>query len=177
MNRRSGRTGKRREPRDAGTGSGTTGDDAAPETGVADSLRDAALKAGDGPLLVLLVGFDEGEKRKATELIAAQRLPDVYAIDLSQVVSKYIGETEKNLRSVFTEASQKGWILFFDEADALFGKRTETKDALDRYANMKVGYLADLAVEHSVTAIVALSDGAGTDTVGLPNVLVVGRGD
>ena len=66
---------------------------------------------------------------------------DVYKGDLSMVVSKYIGETEKNLAKVFDQAQQKGWILFFDEADALFGKRTETKDSHDRYANQEVSFL------------------------------------
>ena len=66
---------------------------------------------------------------------------DVYRVDLSLVVSKYIGETEKNLARVFDQAQHKGWILFFDEADALFGKRTETKDAHDRYANQEVSFL------------------------------------
>jgi AAA+ superfamily predicted ATPase len=66
---------------------------------------------------------------------------DVYKVDLSLVVSKYIGETEKNLAKVFDQAQHKDWILFFDEADALFGKRTETKDAHDRYANQEVSFL------------------------------------
>src|SRR5271165_7471285 len=66
---------------------------------------------------------------------------DVYKVDLSLVVSKYIGETEKNLARVFDQAQHKGWILFFDEADALFGKRTQTKDAHDRYANQEISYL------------------------------------
>lgn len=66
---------------------------------------------------------------------------DVYKIDLSLVVSKYIGETEKNLGRVFDRAQHKGWILFFDEADALFGKRTETRDAHDRFANQEVSFL------------------------------------
>jgi ATPase family associated with various cellular activities (AAA) len=66
---------------------------------------------------------------------------DVYKIELSQIVSKYIGETEKNLARVFDQAQHKGWILFFDEADALFGKRSQTKDAHDRYANQEVSYL------------------------------------
>ncbi|MHC5021879.1 MAG: ATP-binding protein [Planctomycetota bacterium] len=66
---------------------------------------------------------------------------DVYKVDLSLVVSKYIGETEKNLAHVFEQAQHKGWILFFDEADALFGKRGETRDAHDRYANQEVSYL------------------------------------
>ncbi len=65
----------------------------------------------------------------------------VYKVDLSIVVSKYIGETEKNLSRLFDKAKNKNWILFFDEADALFGKRTEVKDAHDRYANQEVSYL------------------------------------
>ncbi|TND09747.1 MAG: ATPase AAA [Bacteroidetes bacterium] len=66
---------------------------------------------------------------------------DVYRIDLSMVVSKYIGETEKNLSKIFEQAEHKNWILFFDEADALFGKRTKVEDAHDRYANQEVSYL------------------------------------
>lgn len=66
---------------------------------------------------------------------------DVYRIDLSAVVSKYIGETEKNLSKIFDRAENKDWILFFDEADALFGKRTSVNDAHDRYANQEVSYL------------------------------------
>jgi len=66
---------------------------------------------------------------------------EVFRIDLSQVVSKYIGETEKNLEKVFQRAENRDWILFFDEADALFGKRTGVKDAHDRYANQEVAYL------------------------------------
>jgi hypothetical protein len=66
---------------------------------------------------------------------------EVYKVDLSLVVSKYIGETEKNLARVFDQAQHKGWILFFDEADALFGKRTETQNAHDRYANQEVSFL------------------------------------
>jgi hypothetical protein len=66
---------------------------------------------------------------------------DVYRIDLSRVVSKYIGETEKNLSTLFDKAENKNWILFFDEADALFGKRTDIRDAHDKYANQEVAYL------------------------------------
>jgi SpoVK/Ycf46/Vps4 family AAA+-type ATPase len=65
----------------------------------------------------------------------------IFRIDLSNLVSKYIGETEKNLARLFDEAEYKSWILFFDEADALFGKRTQVKDAHDRYANQEVSYL------------------------------------
>ena len=74
-------------------------------------------------------------------LLGASTKRDVYKVDLSLVVSKYIGETEKNLASVFDQAEHKEWILFFDEADALFGKRTESRDAHDRYANQEVAFL------------------------------------
>ena len=65
----------------------------------------------------------------------------VYKIDLSSVVSKYIGETEKNLEKVFVQAEEKNWLLFFDEADALFGKRTQVNDSHDRFANQETSYL------------------------------------
>lgn len=66
---------------------------------------------------------------------------DVYRVDLSKIVSKYIGETEKNLANIFDQAEHKNWVLFFDEADALFGKRSNTSDAKDRYANQEIAYL------------------------------------
>jgi ATP-dependent 26S proteasome regulatory subunit len=80
-------------------------------------------------------------KTMAAEVLANELRLDLYRIDLSQVVSKYIGETEKNLRRVFDAAEEGGSILLFDEADALFGKRSEVKDSHDRYANIEVSYL------------------------------------
>jgi hypothetical protein len=80
-------------------------------------------------------------KTLAAEVLAAELGLDLYRIDLSAVVSKYIGETEKNLRQVFDAAEEAGALLLFDEADALFGKRSEVKDSHDRYANIEVGYL------------------------------------
>jgi hypothetical protein len=80
---------------------------------------------------------------------------EVYKVDLSLVVSKYIGETEKNLAHVFDQAQHKSWILFFDEADALFGKRGETKDAHDRYANQEVSYLLQRVETFDGIAILA----------------------
>jgi SpoVK/Ycf46/Vps4 family AAA+-type ATPase len=80
-------------------------------------------------------------KTLAAEVIAAELGLDLYLIDLSAVVSKYIGETEKNLRAVFDAADKGGAVLLFDEADALFGKRTEVRDSHDRYANIEVSYL------------------------------------
>ena len=80
---------------------------------------------------------------------------EVYKVDLSLVVSKYIGETEKNLARVFDQAQNRGWILFFDEADALFGKRSETKDAHDRYANQEVSFLLQRIESFDGIAILA----------------------
>lgn len=80
---------------------------------------------------------------------------DVYRIDLSTVVSKYIGETEKNLEKIFSRAEHKNWILFFDEADALFGKRTSIKDAHDRFANQEVSYLLQRLEEFNGVVILS----------------------
>ncbi len=80
-------------------------------------------------------------KSLTAALLGKQYGLDVYRIDLSMVISKYIGETEKNLEKVFKKAEHKNWILFFDEADALFGKRTSISDAHDKYANQEIAYL------------------------------------
>lgn len=87
----------------------------------------------------------------------------VFRIDLSTVVSKYIGETEKNLASLFDRAQRKEWILFFDEADALFGKRTSVKDAHDRYANQEVSYLLQRVEEFDGLVILASNFKANLD--------------
>jgi hypothetical protein len=89
----------------------------------------------------LFAGASGTGKTMAAEVLARELRLDLYRIDLSQVVSKYIGETEKNLRRVFDAAESSGAVLLFDEADALFGKRTEVKDSHDRYANIEVSYL------------------------------------
>jgi hypothetical protein len=89
----------------------------------------------------LFAGPSGTGKTTAAEVLAAGLRLDLYRIDLSAVVSKYIGETEKNLRRVFDAADEGGAVLLFDEADALFGKRSEVKDSHDRYANIEVSYL------------------------------------
>ncbi len=89
----------------------------------------------------LFAGASGTGKTMAAEVIAGELNLDLYRIDLSSVVSKYIGETEKNLRQVFDKAETGGAILLFDEADALFGKRSDVKDSRDRYANLEVSYL------------------------------------
>lgn len=90
---------------------------------------------------VLFHGPPGTGKTLTATLLGKQFQKDVYRIDLSQVVSKYIGETEKNLEKVFTKAENKDWILFFDEADSLFGKRSNVQNAHDKYANQEVSYL------------------------------------
>ncbi|MFM7448202.1 MAG: ATP-binding protein [Leptolyngbyaceae cyanobacterium] len=89
----------------------------------------------------LFAGLSGTGKTMAAEVVANELRLDLYRIDLSAVVSKYIGETEKNLRRVFDAAEQSGAVLLFDEADALFGKRSDVKDSHDRYANIEVSYL------------------------------------
>ena len=101
---------------------------------------DAVLRRGLG-VTVLFAGGSGTGKTLAAEVVARELDLDLFVIDLSQVVSKYIGETEKHLRKVFDAAERGGAVLLFDEADALFGKRSEVKDSHDRYANIEVSYL------------------------------------
>jgi SpoVK/Ycf46/Vps4 family AAA+-type ATPase len=91
----------------------------------------------------------------AAEIIAGELGLELYKIDLSTVVSKYIGETEKNLSGIFAEAETANAILFFDEADALFGKRSEVRDSHDRYANIETGYLLQRMEEYEGVVILA----------------------
>ena len=98
------------------------------------------LRRGLGVTALFAGGSGTG-KTLAAEVVAGELGLDLFVIDLSQVVSKYIGETEKNLSSVFDAAERGGALLLFDEADALFGKRSEVKDSHDRYANLEVSYL------------------------------------
>jgi hypothetical protein len=107
---------------------------------VYDNWGFARLARGLG-VTALFAGPSGVGKTLAAEVLAHELRLDIYRIDLSQVVSKYIGETEKNLRRVFDAADGGGVVLLFDEADALFGKRTEVHDSHDRYANIEVSYL------------------------------------
>src|SRR5689334_19271776 len=91
----------------------------------------------------LVVGSDRTARENAAAAIAREAGAPLQRVDLGQVVSKYIGETEKNLSRVFAAAEKAGAVLFFDEADALFGKRTDVKDAHDRYANLETSYLLE----------------------------------
>lgn len=103
-------------------------------------------------------------KTMAAEVIANELKLDLYRIDLSAVVNKYIGETEKNLRRLFDAAEAGGAILFFDEADALFGKRSEVKDSHDRYANVEINYLLQRIESYRGLAILATNMKSALDT-------------
>jgi len=109
-----------------------------------------ARRAG---LTVLFAGQPGTGKTMAAEIVAGALGLEIYRIDLSAVVSKYIGETEKNLERIFRAADQGDAVLLFDEADALFGKRSEVKDAHDRYANVEIAYLLQRLEEYSGVAI------------------------
>ena len=104
---------------------------------------------------VLFHGPSGTGKTLAAMILGKNTGRDVYRIDLSMVISKYIGETEKNLSSLFDRARSKDWILFFDEADALFGKRTSVRDAHDKYANQEVAYLLQKIESHDGLVILA----------------------
>lgn len=104
-------------------------------------------------LSMLFAGPSGTGKTMAAEVIAHDLALDLYKIDLSNIVSKYIGETEKNLAKIFTEAETSNAILFFDEADALFGKRSEVRDAHDRYANTEISYLLQRMEEYEGVVI------------------------
>jgi SpoVK/Ycf46/Vps4 family AAA+-type ATPase len=112
------------------------------------------LALGKG-LNILFAGESGTGKTMAAQIIANELRLDLYKIDLSSVVSKYIGETEKNISRIFKEAETSNAILFFDEADALFGKRSEVKDAHDRYANIEINYLLQKLEEHREIVILA----------------------
>lgn len=105
-------------------------------------MKDEAMRKRVKPgYRVLFYGPPGTGKTLTASLLGKQTGKDVFRIDLSRVISKYIGETEKNLSRLFDKAEDKNWILFFDEADALFGKRTDIRDAHDKYANQEVSYL------------------------------------
>jgi len=107
---------------------------------------------GNG-LTVLFTGPSGTGKTMAAGIIAGNAGLDLYKVDIASVVSKYIGETEKNLGRIFDEAEHSNAILFFDEADALFGQRSEVSDSQDRYANVEVNYLLQRVEEHDGTVI------------------------
>ncbi|MEH2151805.1 ATP-binding protein [Nostoc sp.] len=121
----------------------------------------------------LFAGASGTGKTLGAEVLAHKLRLDLYRIDLSSVVSKYIGETEKNLRRVFDAAEQGGVILLFDEADALFGKRSEVKDARDRYANIEVSYLLQRMESYPGLAVLTTNLKSAIDTAFLRRIRFV----
>jgi len=121
----------------------------------------------------LFAGPSGTGKTMAGEVLANQLRLDLYRIDLSQVISKYIGETEKNLRRVFDAAEESAAILLFDEADALFGKRSEVKDSHDRYANIEVSYLLQRMEAYRGLAILTTNRRDALDTAFLRRIRFV----
>jgi hypothetical protein len=119
---------------------------------------------------VLFSGPSGTGKTLAAEVLAHELRLDLYRIDLSQVVSKYIGETEKNLRRVFDAAEEGGAVLLFDEADALFGKRSEVRDSHDRYANIEVSYLLQRMETYRGLAILTTNLREAIDTAFLRRI-------
>ncbi len=115
---------------------------------------ESKLSMGKG-LNILFAGPSGTGKTMAADIIAGELGLDLYKIDLSTVVSKYIGETEKNLSHIFSEAATSNAILFFDEADALFGRRSEVRDSHDRYANIEISYLLQKMEEYDGVVILA----------------------
>ena len=114
-------------------------------------------------LSALFAGPSGTGKTMAAEALAAELQLDLYRIDLSAVVSKYIGETEKNLRRIFDAAEDSGVILLFDEADALFGKRSVVRDSHDRYANVEISYLLQRVEAYRGLAILTTNQKSAVD--------------
>jgi SpoVK/Ycf46/Vps4 family AAA+-type ATPase len=124
-------------------------------------------------ITALFSGSSGTGKTLAAEILANELQLDLYRIDLSSVVSKYIGETEKNLKKVFDTAEESGAILLFDEADALFGKRSEVKDSHDRYANIEVSYLLQRMELYRGLAILTTNLKSSLDTAFLRRIRFV----
>lgn len=133
---------------------------------------DRRLSLGKG-LIALFSGSSGTGKTMAAELLAREQGVDLYKVDLSAVVSKYVGETEKNLSQVFAEAESANAILFFDEADALFGKRGEVKEAQDRWANMEINYLLQRVEEYSGVVILTSNLRQNIDEAFLRRIQVI----
>jgi SpoVK/Ycf46/Vps4 family AAA+-type ATPase len=121
----------------------------------------------------LFIGDSGTGKTMAAEVLANELRLDLYRIDLSQVVSKYIGETEKNIKHVFDAAENGGAVLLFDEADALFGKRSEVKDSHDRYANIEISYLLQRMEAYRGLAILTTNMKDALDTAFLRRIRFV----
>ncbi len=120
-------------------------------------------RCGAKGVRILLAGKDRSRRLVAAQTLAHNLGKDLYRVDLNAVVSEYIGETEKNLRRVFNAAKGSHAVLFFDEADAFFGKRTDMKDSNDRYANIEINYLLRSSEKYAGLTILATGNRTSID--------------
>jgi SpoVK/Ycf46/Vps4 family AAA+-type ATPase len=139
---------------------------------VAAAGFEARMTLGKG-LIGLFTGSSGTGKTMAAELLAREQGVDLFKVDLSSVVSKWVGETEKNLASVFAEAEAANAIIFFDEADALFGKRGEVRQSQDRWANMEINYLLQRVEEYAGVVILATNLRQNIDEAFLRRIHVI----
>lgn len=124
-------------------------------------------------VVLVLSGSAALRRRKAAEMLAEELKLDLFRVDLSAVVSKYIGETEKNLNYIFDKAAASAAILFFDEADALFGKRSKVNDARDQYANAETAHFLQRIESHNGIVILATNGKQRLDRAFSPQTPVV----
>ena len=128
------------------------------------AVKTSTVKASRAGYRVLFDGPSGADKMLAAERLAKEFKTEIHRVDLANIARKYIGETEKNLSAVLKKAESKNWILFFDEADALFGKRTDVKDAHDRYANQEVSYLLQRLEDYPGLVILATNNKSNLDS-------------
>lgn len=129
---------------------------------------------------LLLEGRDREQQLAAATYLGDLLKVDIYRVDLSKIISKYIGETEKNIDRIFDQAAMGSFLLFFDEADALFGKRSEVRDSHDRYANVVIAYFLRKLREHRGWSVIAVRDGKNIqseDAAAFDSKLDVGGSD
>ena len=146
----------------------------------ATSVRPAKKSKATSVAVAVLVlsGSTALRRRKAAEMLAETLKVDLFRVDLSAVVSHYIGETEKNLNDVFDKAEASGAILFFDEVDVLFGKRSEVNDAHDRYANAETAHVLQRIESHNGMVILTTNGKQPIEQAFSPRtqvVVMVGR--
>ncbi len=125
----------------------------------------SSLRHQTGGRQLVFMGMQPLQMKLAARAIALRLGKQFYAVDMGTVISKYIGETEKNLGRILDTASTANWILFFDEADALFGKRTEIRDSHDKYANQETSYLLQKLEQHRGITIFATQRNSGLDII------------
>src|SRR5688572_5333667 len=139
---------------------------------VSRSVRNPARAQRKPGTRILVTANTGAQRRRLAESVSKELNRELYRVKVGQLGRKYIGETEKHLRTVFDSAESTGAILFFDEADALFGKRTNVKDANDRYANQEVSYLMQRMEDSPSVIILATNNARNIDAAFLRRLRV-----